>query len=139
MKLELKHVQHYPMGENGLKFKWDDSNELWGIHYESETDFDKMLYPISTLIFTIENQSEEKLGWKLALHPLYDLTKEIEVNGEKFVPMEILWKDEYFMTEFDDEPKDYANEFITRDDRLDLAYPLEFWQNYSNGILTYSD
>ena len=30
--------------------------------------------------------------WKLILHPLSDLTKEIEVNGERFVPMDVLYK-----------------------------------------------
>ena len=61
---------------------------------------------------------------KPILRPLSDLTKEIEVYGEKFVPSKILFPDDEFMTELEDD----VDIFTNRRDRLDLCYPLDFWQ-----------
>jgi hypothetical protein len=88
MKLEIKHLAHYLPYK--LKCKWKKSkpyeliglrkgnqsvsNELWiwkdGLHYN--TGYLYECIPI--------------------LRPLSDLTKEIEVNGEKFVPIERLFE-----------------------------------------------
>lgn len=84
MKLELKHVQTYPLGKDGVKVMIGidkirfinmisiDENEVC---VEDAYGLDEWM-PISEL--------------KLILRPLSDLTKEIEHNGEKFVPNEYM-------------------------------------------------
>lgn len=67
MKLELKHLAGYL--PYGLKYK-DIPKGFDGIR---ELD-------IQTFNWCLENG-------KPILHPLSDLTKEIEINGEKFVPV----------------------------------------------------
>jgi len=70
MKLELKHLSGYL--PYGLEMYWEDNQyrpqESWELKYES-------------VDFVLNNQN------KPILRPLSDLTKEIEVNGEKFVPL----------------------------------------------------
>ncbi len=95
--MKLEHLAPYLPYE--LKIVWFNkkSKDIYKIGFDSEIDFDNSIYPLSTLIFTI-NQGKE-LGWKPILRPLSDLTKEIEHNGEKFVPMlklfELAWKMKY--------------------------------------------
>lgn len=72
MKLEFKHITPYL--PYGLKIKYNDSKDIWGIGYHYETDYEEMLYPLSTLIFTMESQTLSPLGWKPILKPLTDLT-----------------------------------------------------------------
>jgi hypothetical protein len=74
MKLELKHLAGYL--PYGLKIKWSDSKELWGICYCSETDYEEMLYPFSILIHCMNTQDLDSLNWKPILRPLSDLMKE---------------------------------------------------------------
>ena len=67
-KLELKHLAPYlPYGLNG-------------IHGDKRIDFNSA----NIWVFT--------LNAKPIFRPLSDLTKEIEHNGEKFVPMEVIGK-----------------------------------------------
>ena len=79
-KLELKHLAPYL--PYGLIF-----------HGES-CGFNENFYPVmsindseyeETSIFTILNEQ-----WKPILRPLSDLTKEIDVNGEKIIPINYL-------------------------------------------------
>jgi hypothetical protein len=72
MKLELKHLAGYL--PYGLKYKCNGN-----IYYYEHC---------STRDFDYENS-------KPILRPLSDLTKEIEVNGEKFVPIIVLAKMAY--------------------------------------------
>lgn len=87
MKLELKHL--VPYLPYGLKLYWNDDKSITGIGFESETDYSNVyeLYPLATINFII-NREPQDLGFKLLLRPLSDLTKQIEHNGEKFVPTE---------------------------------------------------
>jgi hypothetical protein len=71
MKLELKHLAGYL--PYGLQMYLEDSN---GVVMDSWT-----LQPDS-VTFSLINQN------KPILRPLSDLTKQIEVNGEKFVPVD---------------------------------------------------
>jgi len=78
MKLELKHIKGYL--DTGLEMMDTASNRKWKLniyHFSSIGFFDK---PI--------------------LRPLSDLTKEIEVNGEKFVPVEVFGYEEEITTDF---------------------------------------
>jgi len=76
MKLELKHLTGYFPYELECKTthsKYKDSYKLIGI------DFSGCIFKNFELFY---------FRIKPILHPLSDLTKEIEVNGEKFVPIE---------------------------------------------------
>ncbi len=79
MKLELKHLSPY------LPYR------LKGISY------DEIENTLDTIIGLDEDEITTSIGkveyhnLKPILHPLSDLTKEIEVNGERFVPIEKLY------------------------------------------------
>lgn len=83
--LELKHVLSY------IPYKvkvWDTKHNKWA----GEDFFFKPLDSEFHKEFGV-NGVEQMLNdplLKMALHPLSDLTKEIEHNGEKFVPIDIL-------------------------------------------------
>ena len=80
-KLELKHLAPYLPYE--LKLYWHpESSPVW-----HEMD----MFNIHHVITYTKDFPEEK-QWKPILRPLSDLTKEIEVNGEKLVPIEYLSK-----------------------------------------------
>lgn len=79
MKLELKHVAGYlPYGLKATD-KYGNIREVCLNHFT----YDTKTVGINHLI-TYENQT---VLHKPTLRNLSDLTKEIEVNGEKFVPM----------------------------------------------------
>lgn len=92
-KLELKDIAPYlPYGVLVTMDGWDNYLKLVADRYELDT------YEMS-INLVLELQP------KLILHPISDLTKEIEINGEKFVPLDKLgWnsyshiKDGYDMT-----------------------------------------
>lgn len=69
MKLELKHLAGYL--PYGLKMYWEDNQHRPQAAWELKPE---------SVDFVLYNQN------KPILRPLSDLTKEIEVNGEKFVP-----------------------------------------------------
>lgn len=92
--LELKHLAPYL--PYGLTFYWEsldgsDKKHPWVLKPEN-------------IAFAIDMQN------KPILRPLSDLTKEIEVNGEKFVPIDIIRKEDkdWFCIEGD--------EYILRED-----------------------
>lgn len=90
MKLELKHISAYLP----YKLKVSVNHNEYIVTIDDEMDSDSIC-----LTDVIEN------GHKLLLRQLSGLTKEIEVNGEKFIPIE------YF--EIGDEPSDFPYEFDT--------------------------
>lgn len=75
MKLELKHLAPYL--PYGIKVMNGYSREIHVI--ENGHDIDHVMYSYN-----------KNLKHKILLRPLSDLTKEIEHNGEKFVPIERL-------------------------------------------------
>jgi len=88
MKLELKHLVGYlPYGLK-IMTDYDGIQEIQGMpdlfhvnYYDNESD----------------NGDEPHIeDIKPILHPLSDLTKEIEVNGEKFVPLTEICNCEYY-------------------------------------------
>ena len=89
MKLEIKHIIPYLPYElkflyNGNIYKMRWINNIGDIDYHSQNDF---INPFPPNIF---NKDLDLV--KLILRPLSDLTKEIEVNGERFVPYEKIKK-----------------------------------------------
>jgi hypothetical protein len=87
MRLEIKHLAAYlPYGLKGIYSEYIDKEktdlgsfekeELIGLNFKEEKIF---------LTFGYVTERDDFLP---ILRPLSDLTKEIEVNGEKFVPAE---------------------------------------------------
>lgn len=70
MKLEFKHIAPYLPFD--LKIFWLKSKESFGITYDENTDYKRQLYPLSTIIFCIEQKNKD-LGFALILRPLSDL------------------------------------------------------------------
>jgi hypothetical protein len=53
----------------------------------------RIVLQVGNILNVIEYSSKEKTDrYKPILRPLSDLTKEIEVNGKKFVPAKIIWQ-----------------------------------------------
>ncbi len=79
MKLELKHIQTYPLGKDGIKVMngFNEERIITSIDIELEQVY-------------IQYEAHDLSSFKLILRPLSDLTKEIEHNGEKFKPFEKL-------------------------------------------------
>ena len=77
-KLELKHLAPYLPYELKMRFTGEPQKQFRGTKVEE--------------ILTIENYKMLTFSHlrKPILRPLSDLTKEIEINEEKFVPMDIL-------------------------------------------------
>lgn len=90
MKLELKHLSPYlPYGLKGI-CTWEHLNK----------DFEVELYSASSNILNISspfggNDYVEINEFKPILRPLSDLTKEIKINGETFVPIDALGWNSY--------------------------------------------
>jgi len=92
MKLELKHLAGYlPYGLKMIQ-KSDWHSENWNEFRIIELDqvalpFNKeSWFYIGGKVNEKSHANYESLQFKPILRPLSDLTKEIEVNGEKFVP-----------------------------------------------------
>lgn len=77
MKLELKHIVGYLPYELGL-YKENTFTKFYEMHLNSAGGTNRE---------SISNVLDEHCGLIPILRPLSDLTKEIEVNGEKFVPI----------------------------------------------------
>jgi hypothetical protein len=108
-KLKLEHLVPYLPD---LKIVWDKSGEVYGICFESETNHDQMMYPLSTLIFSMQ-RGDKPLGWKPILRPLSDLTKDIEHEGERFNPVDLISTEYYPIDYFEDtEHLDYLNSWV---------------------------
>jgi hypothetical protein len=101
MELEIKHLATYlPYGLK-LQYVVREKVEKTGIiksisHNEDET------HPTRVSISAMYNE-EHIWMFKPILRPLSDLTKEIEYNGEKFVPLFELFKliNDYHLVDFD--------------------------------------
>ena len=95
-ELKLEHIKAYP---EDLQFTWNENKiapiPKWTIGYETETDWDNCVYPMSTIKFMIDKQPEEPIGIKLLLHPLSRLTEKIEHNGKKLIPIIELGRHSY--------------------------------------------
>ena len=80
MKLELKHLAVYlPYGLKGVATK-----EYMGIETMRGLTIDEITTDVDSIDFD---------DWNPILRPLSDLSKEIEVNGERFVPIDIICED----------------------------------------------
>lgn len=81
MELQLKHLDVYPKGLNGLEL-WDKEDlqivNICSIHYTENT--------VKTNGFWSKPKDYKLL--QPYLHPLSDLTKEITVNRQTFIPIE---------------------------------------------------
>lgn len=87
MKLELKHLAPYLPYKLKGKLENDEYYDTKiGVLLRLETAFDSDNIPMCT----VEEYEDEIEFFKPILRPLSDLTKEIEVNGEKFVPWNLL-------------------------------------------------
>ena len=88
-QLELKHwlayAPYHPMVYGGS----DLSTLISAIPYDSDETEEIEIFLRHPIYGRISASSVEH---SLVLHPLSDLTKEVEVNGEKFVPMEYFYK-----------------------------------------------
>jgi hypothetical protein len=122
-KLELKHLSAYlPYGLKGMS--------------KNETVFLLSTYP--TMGGGIENRTIETFlndGYKPILRPLSDLTKEIEHNGEKFVPIfeigKLLGFDYLTPIEIDENEIQYGWDSIGMDDSQGYVF------GYSNQLKTF--
>lgn len=87
--MELKHIAPYlPYGLKGnlVNLEYFDSQiccELYRIETGKTKESDK--YDITVIVGDCESELKD---FKPTLRPLSDLTKEIEHNGERFVPLE---------------------------------------------------
>ena len=84
-KLELKHLAPYlPYGLKMILEKSGDIRELNGLFI----DLGELRFH-----FNVINRGQRLWNYKPILRPLSDLTKEIEVDGEKFMPyLRLGWK-----------------------------------------------
>jgi len=76
MILELKHVAPYLPYE--LKVAFTPGNYIFTL---------SGINPHNSELYDEESEEYDREHCKLLLHPLSDLTKEIEYNGEKFIPL----------------------------------------------------
>jgi len=112
--LTMEQLQHYPKGKNGVKVKlnddglrelWDldqDNSHLQGVFYIKSIDYDLQVCQL----VNVENEDygvdEADIDWLLPIFlPIDCLTKEIEVDGEKFVPILKLYQKSNGFSEFD--------------------------------------
>lgn len=92
MKIEIKELVGYL--PYGLKMK---VNDVQFYRYEIMTLCDKT--GLSNI--GISDVIDEPQDFKPILRPLSDLTKEIEHNGERFVPVDVLCPKESYLTEYE--------------------------------------
>ncbi|MCH7724618.1 MAG: hypothetical protein IIC76_14960 [Bacteroidetes bacterium] len=102
--LELKHLAPYLPYELML---WDGEESF------------KML---TEYIIVVQQE-----GWKPILRPLSDLTKEIEHNGEKFVPIERIFKPD--MIKILGGVEEIYKTWV-KDGKITTALTLDAWQKF---------
>jgi hypothetical protein len=97
MKIELKHIAPYlPYGLNW--YCLDKDSREWENLGLSKIHLDNEILEIGNMDIEISELGiSDDMEVKLILRPLSDHTKEIEVNGEKFVPKD--WLNENFIGE----------------------------------------
>ena len=101
MKLEIKHIAPYL--PYGLKAKFQSINKKTCRKYVIGT-ISAMYSDCSICCYDTVNATPD--NFKPILRPLSDLTKEIEVNGEKFVPVKKIhekgekWHSEHIVSHY---------------------------------------
>ena len=86
MKLELEHLAPYLPYNLEILFEYRPFFKCYPNYFKTE-----LLHPSNILI--IGKKTYSVISSKPKLRPLSDLTKEIEVNGEKFVPYDYFYND----------------------------------------------
>lgn len=140
MNLELKHIAPYLLYKPFCLYDSSYCNTIEGIK-EVEHDAsinnrkrNPYLDKVMSLQVLIKLCNNEDLFWvdtfkcKLVLRPLSDLTKEIDVNGEKFVPIHFLVKIGYEnrnKVDFDFYSKKYDYHALVSN--LDIYFKLLEW------------
>src|SRR5690606_16036970 len=80
----------------GLKIQWNDTKKIMGITFETQNYYSQNVYPMATINYLLEQNIE--LGFKPIFRNLQtDLTKEIEHEGERFIPLRKLFETAYPM------------------------------------------
>jgi len=92
MKLEIKHLDNYLSHKLMCVRNGSNPVELVGLRFGNEA--------VNNELWIWEEGKQYLTGYlyecKPILRPLSDLTKEIEINGEKFVPID--WLEEKYYT-----------------------------------------
>ena len=86
MKLELKHLIYQNFKPLNVLFKDKSIDLIVSIDFE---------YGVVSFLNSNGNRLLKDNSFRLILRPLSDLTKEIEVNGEKFIPIFKIFEIEY--------------------------------------------
>jgi hypothetical protein len=82
-RLQLKHLAPYLPYELKVLFEYRPSFKCDPNYFKTE-----LLRPLN--LSCVCDKTYSVISAKPILRPLSDLTKEIEVNGEKFVPLDVL-------------------------------------------------
>ena len=130
MKLEIKHLAGYlSYSLKVLDEEYGKTFEVCSYRQDSE---EWMIY--DDIDGSVEEYSRDIL--KPILHPLSDLTKEIEVNGEKFVPIVEIGKmfdfDNLERFELDDDIIEYGFSQHYADDSQGFSFG--YFENGSFGL-----
>jgi hypothetical protein len=129
LKLELKHLAGYLPYRLKIKTEYGCDTMMTLNEWSINGDFEQSYC----------YETEDTTDFKPILRPLSDLTKEIEVNGEKFVPNYILntrfrasskdlvpYKYDNYNLELDVETKDYSQKIDLFDGFLIVQQLLEW-------------
>lgn len=88
MKLEIKHLASY------LPYELQVKTIIW------QRNINEHIESVETFCTYLLDNMDSYVEFKPILHPLSSLTKEIEINGEKFVPYIELFRSKYnYITE----------------------------------------
>ena len=117
MKLELKHLTPYLPYKPMVRFLYDDDSGGDWMPLNPDRGIDLFIH---TMAFYKMKERQ------IAFHPLSDLTKRIEHNKVEFVPCDTLF-DDYSDMDSSMTSKQGADAFIKNEGRLDLCFPLMFW------------
>lgn len=150
MNLELKHLAAYPLGKNGLKVLITDEfkknlNEAFGYHIKEDLSqkfyISNIDYESETICIITESgfgiDSIPLNSIVLLILPLSYLTKEIEHNGEKFVPLEFIIRmiePEYILIDKSTFNFNVINKSIGLDQVFQLRYKTDF-DDYKNVVM----
>jgi len=132
--LEKKHLKYYL--DTGLKYQY------WEGGKKPKTDTLKGLFMAGNMMViddkpVIGEKSHKRLNQiKPIFHPFSDLTKEIEHNGEKFVPANCFW-DEYICLTYFWDLKDSVLTLYREDDE-DKDNPIMVIDPANMGIVDWS-
>lgn len=88
----------------------------YGLELYNRQSFTRKMHALESGDKFVNIEDVDCLNFKPILRPLSDLTKEIEVNGEKFVPIE------YIKINFECFNFDYDDTFILGEDSVNYKY-----------------